>query len=127
MEARMLKTAQATYEAAPWTGENTSGRRPFGDYVLILPDVAAEKTGSILIPDSVKSRQTMAAETGIIAAIGDGSWKWTADRTRPFEGYAPKVGDRVDFERYAGQEILGADGQLYRMMTDKCVISVLDA
>ena len=32
------------------------------------------------------------------------------DRTRPFDGDKPEVGDHVIFERYAGKEIIGQDG-----------------
>ena len=126
MQTRLIQTAKAIYDAATWSGRNESGRTPFGDAVLILPDLAAEKTkGGILFADTTKESQSLAAETGLVVAVGEGAFKWSADRTRPFEGRKPVAGDRIDYERYAGQQILGVDGQIYRLMTDKCVIALI--
>lgn len=90
--------------------------------VLVLPDEAAGITpGGIHMPDQQRERQSMASETGIIVAMGDGAFLWTADRTRPFVGARPVIGQHVYFERYAGQELIGADGNVYRLMTDKAI------
>lgn len=125
MEAKLLKTTQAEYEVARYTGKNESGYRPIGDRVLVLPDEAAVKTsGNVIIPDDVRERQSYAAETGIIIETGDGAFTWNGDRTRPFAGTKPKPGDRVFFDRYSGGVVNGRDGRIYRTMDDKAIACV---
>jgi co-chaperonin GroES (HSP10) len=123
MQDKLLsKTRIGQYVENAWTGENLSGVMPIGDQVLILPDKAAEKTiGGIYIAQSTKETQDLAAETGVIVAIGDGAWTWNMDRTRKFEGTKPVIGHRVCFTRYAGMEVIGDDGEMYRIMNDACI------
>ena len=122
LKPRLLRTAVGTYKAVEWAGVNTSGFVPIGDMVLVLPDEAETKSkGGIIMPDDVSDRQAMAAESGVIIALGDGAFAYSADRMRGWTGYKPKVGDRVRMERYAGQMQTGEDGLQYRLMTDKCI------
>lgn len=121
MRPKLLKTKIAQFERASFDG-NLSRIAPIGDSVLVMPDEAAEKTaGNVWIPDNLRERQSAAAETGILVAVGDGAFIWTADRQRPWEGYKPIPGDRVHFSRYSGTEVAGHDGKFYRLMTDNCV------
>jgi chaperonin GroES len=66
----------------------------------------------------------MAAETGVIVALGDDAFLWNGDRTRKWEGVKPKVGDRVYIQRYAGQVMLGEDSEFYRIMDANCIAAV---
>jgi len=124
---RLLRTSVGTYKAAEWSGENTSGCWPIGDSVLVLPDEAATKIGGIHLADDSVEKMTMAAESGVIVALGDGAFEWTADRMRRWSGYRPQVGDRVRIERYAGGLQVGNDGRTYRLMTDKCIGAIESA
>lgn len=118
----LTRTRIGQYVENGWSGENTSGIDPIGDQVLVLPDQAPEKTsGGIFIDQTTREKQSLAAETGIIAAIGDGAWSWNMDRTRRFEGTKPAVGQRICFTRYAGMEVIGDDGVMYRLMGDNCI------
>ena len=118
----LTRTRIGQYVENGWSGENTSGIDPIGDQVLVLPDQAPEKTpGGVWIDQTTREKQSLAAETGIIAAIGDGAWSWNMDRTRRFEGTKPSVGQRVCFTRYAGMEVIGDDGVMYRLMGDNCI------
>lgn len=120
-----LLTPLAQYEPAQWSGTNTSRRRPVGDYVLVLPDKAPEKSaGGIAFTEVQRDHDGKAAETGVLVAVGDGAWKWNSDRSRPFSGTPPKVGQRICFARYSGTEQYGADGVMYRLMLDKCIGAV---
>lgn len=119
---KLVMTALGEYAPAEWKGENTSGISPIGDRVLVLPDGPAEKL--LALPEETKERMAMAAETGVIVAIGDSAWAWNADRTRPFSGAKPVPGQRVWFERYAGSMQHGKDGSLYRLMSDNCIGAV---
>lgn len=117
----IVMTPLGQYAAVVWNGENESGILPIGDRVLVLPDGFAEKIGSIIVDHKQQADKSKASETGVIVAIGDGAWAWNSDRSRPFSGTKPQVGQRVWFERYAGSEQHGDDGRLYRLMDDKCV------
>ena len=122
MQPKLIRTKHGQYEPAPWNGVNESGITPFGDRVLILPDPFAPTTiGGIIFTDEQRERADMAAETGVLVAMGDDAWLWNSDRARKFEGNKPKVGQRVIFEQYAGSYQFGADGVRYRLMDDKCV------
>lgn len=125
MEAKLLKTTQAEYLISEYSGKNESGYRPIGDRVLVLPDVAAEKTsGNVFIPGTVQESQSYAAETGVLVELGEAAFLWNSDRTRKFEGSRPKPGERVFFDRYSGGVIKGKDGRTYRFMDDKAIGAV---
>jgi co-chaperonin GroES (HSP10) len=122
MEEKLLKTIYAEYVQAPYMGENKSGWKPWGDYILIRPDMIAKKTsGGVDLPDDLAERMQLAAITGVIVECGDEAFKWNADRTRRTEGCVPRAGDRVIFEKYAGKPIIGEDKNNYRIMEDKSV------
>jgi chaperonin GroES len=122
MQPKLLKTTVASYVPAIWSGTNTSGHIPLNDNVLIMPDLAATKVGGVLIPTEVNERQDMAAETGVIVAIGPGAFVF--DSGYDWVGYKPVPGDRIYMERYAGQLVKGKDGKMYRLMASRCVGSV---
>lgn len=120
MQPRLLKTIQAEYVQETYSGKNLSGWKPVGDRVLVKSDKVAEtNSGGIIIPDDMQSRMNMASTTGVVIELGDDAFKWNSDRTRPFEGSVPKVGQRIVHVKYAGVEIIGTDGEIYRMMDDK--------
>jgi co-chaperonin GroES (HSP10) len=109
-----------------WTGKNESGASPIGDYVLVMPDLAADKSsGGVFIDPVTVDRHTLASETGIIVALGDQAFAWNADRSRRWEGEKPEPGQRVYYTRYAGQVVHGDDGRTYRCMEDKCIGAVM--
>lgn len=118
MEAKLVKTEIAEYVRAEWKGSNTSGVKPIADKVLVQTDEAAAKFGSIDIPDDIVRRHTLAAESGLLVAIGREAFGGPQGLSKP------QPGTRVFIERYAGQVIKGADGHMYRLMDDKCVGAV---
>lgn len=118
---RLLRTQIASYEVREWWGANTSGCQPVGDHVLVLTDEAASKIGSIHLPEQLSERQSLASESGVIVAIGDGAFRWNADRSHAFAGTKPEVGQRVFFARYSGQVLKGLDEVMYRLMSDSCI------
>jgi co-chaperonin GroES (HSP10) len=121
---RLLRTELGEFEQNQ-SAVNDSGYQPIGDRVLIKVDNAAStSSGGVHLPDDVVYKQTMAAETGIIVALGDAAFKWTFDRSREWYGYRPEVGNRVYVERYAGRILKGKDGVWYRLMDDTCVAGI---
>lgn len=123
METKLIKTSQAEYEAANWNGKNECGYDPIGDRVIILPDKAASQTsGGVYIDDSLVERLNLSSRSGIIIAMGEDAFTWSADRMRPWGVAAkPQPGDRVYFEKFSGVDIIGDDGKAYRVMDDKCI------
>lgn len=125
MEPKLIKTWNAEYVKTNWNGKNESGVTPIGDRVLVLADKAADRTsGAVFLPEQLTERQSMAAESGVLVEAGDDAWTWNSDRTRPFGGRRPMVGDRVIFQKYAGQLVLGDDGELYRLMDDNSIAAI---
>ena len=128
MQPKLLKSSQK-HEFIPafFTG-NHSGYEPVGYHILVLPDMAAEKSsGGIDLPPEFVERATMAAETGILVALGPDAFIWNGDRSRKSEGERPKPGDRVYIQRYSGQVMFGEDGVFYRVMDYNCVAAVKPA
>ena len=92
--------------------------KPLGDKVLIKRIEAEEKTaGGIVLPDSAKEKP----KEGNVVVLGDG--KLLEDGTRaPFQ---VKVGDKVLFTSYAGNE-LTAKGEEYLLMAEDDILAVID-
>ncbi len=85
--------------------------QPLADRVLIIPAVAEEKIGGIIIPDTAKEKPLR----GKVVATGKG----TKD-----EEMILKEGDEVLYGKYAGTE-LEFDGEKYLMMRQSDVLAVI--
>ena len=85
--------------------------QPLADRVLIKPAEAEEKIGGIIIPDTAKEKPLK----GEIIATGNG----TKD-----EEMILKVGDKVLYGKYAGQE-LEFEGEKYMVMRQSDVIAII--
>ena len=89
--------------------------KPLGDRVLIKPLEATEVTKSgIFIPDTAKETPAQ----GEIVALGNGK---TKDGDYKF---SVKVGDKVLYSKYAGDEIK-IDSDEYKIMREDEVLGVL--
>ena len=128
MEGRLITGDQREFVLAEWSGRNESGFDPLDDKVLVLMDEHAEVTvGGIVIPGTVQERQSAAGETGVVVALGPAAFVWNDEVTRKWEGRRPEPGDRVYIERYAGQLLQGADGRVYRLMSQHCIGAVANS
>jgi chaperonin GroES len=127
MRERTIATARGIYKMADWDGVNRSGGRPVCDTVLVLVDEAVTKTaGGIFTTDATQEQVSLSSCTGVIVAIGPQAFAYDSDRLVKWEGERPAVGQRVWFQRYAGQEHYGLDGRLYRIMQDRTIGMVED-
>ena len=92
--------------------------------VLIKPDrVKDQSAGGLFLPDSVRDRQQYAVDRGVVMGHGEGFF---AD----IPGPAPKVGDKVIFNRYAGSLITieNKDGKRedHRLINDKDICAIIE-
>ncbi len=86
--------------------------KPLSDRILVLPKAAEERTASgLYIPETAKEKPL----EGEIIAAGPG----TADIKMEV-----KVGDKVLYGKYAGQEI-SVDGVDYLMMKQSDLLAVI--
>ena len=91
---------------------------PLNEKILVERLEADEKTaGGIILPDTAKEKP----KQGRVLAVGEG---------KPLEGgkraaFQVKVGDRVLFTSYAGNEITH-EGKEYLIMTEDDVLAVVD-
>jgi chaperonin GroES len=93
--------------------------KPIGDRVLVQREESEDKTaGGIVLPDSAKEKPQM----GKVTAVGDG--RITKDGKR-----APlqvKVGDRVFFTSWAGDEFKGDKGEKHLLMREEDILCIVD-
>lgn len=91
--------------------------KPLGDRVLIEPMSVEEVTKSgIVLPDSAKEKPA----EGKVVALGSG--KTDKDgKKRPFE---VKVGDKVLYGKYAGDEIK-IDSKEYKILKEEEILGIL--
>lgn len=127
-EERFFQNKDVGYQPAPYTGKNESGFTPIGDLICVMTDTVDGYAGTkktIIMLDSKAEQQNTGTTSGIIVAMGEGAFVWSADRKRPFGVDAPKVGDRVLFTRYSGVESFGADTKRYRVMSDNSISAII--
>jgi chaperonin GroES len=89
--------------------------RPLHDRIVVQRLEDAQRTGTIVIPDSAKEKP----QQGKVVAAGLG--KPTDDGTRlPLD---VKAGDTILFGKYAGQEV-SVDGVDYLIMKEDDVLAI---
>jgi len=92
--------------------------------VLIKPDKVEDKSaGGLFLPDSARERQQYAVDRGVVVGYGEGFFT-------DIPGPAPKVGDKVIFNRYAGSLITieNKDGKRedHRLINDKDICAIIE-
>ncbi|MFQ5866823.1 MAG: co-chaperone GroES [bacterium] len=92
--------------------------RPLGDRVLVKPlEVEERKKGGIIIPDTAKEKP----QEGKVIAVGKG--KITEEgKTLPLD---VKVGDRILFGKYSGNEIK-IDDEDYLIVREEDILGIIE-
>jgi chaperonin GroES len=91
--------------------------RPLGDKVVVQVIEQEEKTSSgIYLPDSAKKKPT----EGKVVAVGNGRVLDSGDRNK----LTLKVGDKVLFSKYGGNEVTVA-GEDYTILDEDQVYAVI--
>ncbi|MGE5172246.1 MAG: GroES family chaperonin [Betaproteobacteria bacterium] len=102
--------------------------KPLHDWAVIRPSEAAEVTaGGLFIPDTAKDKP----QEGVVEAIGPGAYeeekkpkKKDEKKERRFVPTIVKTGDRVLYERYAGQTYK-IDGEERILVRERDILGVL--
>jgi chaperonin GroES len=132
MQERFLTTDRGTFKLAEYDGRNRAGLKPLCDNVLVLIDAIAGEIPvagtevKLHMTDQAQETGTLGSTTGVIIAVGPQAFAYDMDRLVKWEGERPKPGDRIWFQRYAGQEHTGLDGKLYRIMQDRTIAGMED-
>ena len=92
--------------------------KPLGDRVVVKPLEAEAKTkGGILLPDTAKEKP----QEGKVMAVGKG--KVLDNGTlQPLE---VKVGDKVLYGKYTGNEITTKDGEELLIMREEDILAII--
>lgn len=91
--------------------------KPLGDKVVVQVIEAEEKTASgIYLPDSAKKKPT----EGKVIAVGNGRVLDSGERNT----LSVKVGDRVLFSKYGGNEV-SVDGEDYTILDEDQIYAIL--
>ncbi len=93
--------------------------KPLADRVIVLPDDVAESksAGGIIIPDTAKEKPRQ----GKIVAVGPGRLD---DNGKPIKMNV-KVGDKVMYSQYGGQEIK-YEGEEYLILSESDIVAVFE-
>ena len=94
-----------------------SSLKPLGDKVVVEPMEQEDKTASgIYLPDTAKKKPT----EGKVIAVGNGRVLDTGKRNE----LSVKVGDRVLFSKYGGNEVT-VDGTDYTILDEDQIYAIL--
>jgi chaperonin GroES len=92
--------------------------RPLGDRVVIKPLEAESKTkGGILLPDTAKEKP----QEGKVVAVGKGKTLDNGSVATP----EVKVGDKVLYGKYSGNEITTKDGEELLIMREDDILAII--
>lgn len=92
--------------------------KPLGDKVVVQLMEQEEKTASgIYLPDSAKKKP----QEGKVIAVGEGRVLDSGERN----ALSVKVGDRVLFSKYGGNEV-NLDGQDYTILDEDQIYAILN-
>lgn len=91
--------------------------RPLGDKVVVkLLEAEQTTAGGLILPDSAKKKPT----EGEVVAIGEGKMLESGERNT----LTVKVGDRVLFSKYGGNEV-SVDGEDYTILDEDQIYAIV--
>ena len=92
--------------------------KPLGDRVVIKPLEAENKSkGGILLPDTAKEKP----QEGKVVAVGKGKTLEGGS----VQALEVKVGDKVLYGKYSGNEITTKDGEELLIMREEDVLAII--
>ena len=115
MPVRHINGINVEYRSEEWDGTDKSGIRVVGKCILVLTDKCVKSAGGVSFDPQKEEQLNAASDTGILVAVAPGAFLLNEDMT-PWAGEKPKPGDLVFIEKYAGRQVTGRDGRVYRLM-----------
>ncbi|MFA5114727.1 MAG: co-chaperone GroES [Candidatus Omnitrophota bacterium] len=92
--------------------------QPLGDRVVVKPLEAEAKTkGGIVLPDTAKEKP----QEGEIVAVGKGKVLDSGS----IQALEVKVGDKVLYAKYSGNEITTKDGEELLIMREEDILAII--
>ncbi len=92
--------------------------KPLGDRVVVKPLEAESKTkGGIVLPDTAKEKP----QEGKVVAVGKGKVLDNGSTQAP----EVKVGDKVLYGKYSGNEITTKDGEELLIMREEDILAII--
>lgn len=82
---------------------------PFGDWVVIEPEVVKQTPGGIFVPSDALEDPNFMSKTGTVVAVGPGPLLETGERPR----CQSSVGDRVEFLSNVAKRVKQGEKELY--------------
>jgi len=100
--------------------------KPLGYYVLIeIEDVEEVTPGGIVMPKGLTEKEQLVDQIGIVKAIGPTAFMGYpgCDVGSPAEAWGIQVGDKVLFEKYAGEY---SKDDSFRLVPDSKIIGLIE-
>ena len=92
--------------------------QPLGDRVIVKPLEAESKTkGGIVLPDTVKEKP----QEGKVVAVGKGK----VLENGSVQSLEVKVGDKVLYGKYTGNEITTKEGEELLIMREEDILAII--
>jgi len=92
--------------------------KPLGDRVVIKPlEAEAKSKGGILLPDTAKEKP----QEGKVVAVGKGKTLDNGSLQTP----EVKVGDKVLYGKYSGNEITTSEGDELLIMREEDILAII--
>jgi chaperonin GroES len=92
--------------------------KPLGDRIVVKPLEAETKTkGGILLPDTAKEKP----QEGKVIAVGKGKVLENGSTQTP----EVKVGDKVLYGKYSGNEITTKEGEELLIMREEDILAII--
>ncbi len=92
--------------------------KPLGDRIVVKPlEAEAKSRGGIVIPDSAKEKP----QEGKVVAVGKGKVLESGSIQAP----EVKVGDKVLYGKYSGNEITTKDGEELLIMREEDILAII--
>ena len=92
--------------------------KPLGDRVIVKPLEAEEKTkGGLVLPDTAKEKP----QEGKVVAVGKGKVLDSGSVQSP----EVKIGDKVLYGKYSGNEITTKEGDELLIMREEDILAVI--
>ncbi|MFA5145143.1 MAG: co-chaperone GroES [Candidatus Omnitrophota bacterium] len=92
--------------------------KPLGDRVVVKPLEAESKTkGGILLPDTAKEKP----QEGKVVAVGKGKVLENGSVQQP----EVKIGDKVLYGKYSGNEITTKEGEELLIMREEDILAII--